>query len=211
MLPVGYQLPAAIVLLIGGLLACFAGYRLFRVVLGIYGFILGAVLTTSILGDANTFTLVVAAIVGGLVGAVLMVAAYFVGVGLIGAGLAALALDWGWSAVRQTDPPTVVLVIVAVLGALLALSVVRYVVIVGTAIGGSWTTILGALGLAAARGPGRGAAAAGASNVWVLYPFDGLPTEWWLYVTWIVLALAGIVVQLMTTTKLGARKSKKTV
>ena len=39
-LPATYQLPAAGILVLGGLLACFAGYRLFRVVLGVYGFII---------------------------------------------------------------------------------------------------------------------------------------------------------------------------
>ena len=34
MLPHAYELPAAILLLLGGALACFAGYRLFRIVLG---------------------------------------------------------------------------------------------------------------------------------------------------------------------------------
>ena len=41
MLPASYQLPAAIVLLVGGIVACFFGYRLFRIVLAIFGFILG--------------------------------------------------------------------------------------------------------------------------------------------------------------------------
>ena len=38
MLPATFQTPAAIILVLGGLLACFAGYRLFRIVLAIYGF-----------------------------------------------------------------------------------------------------------------------------------------------------------------------------
>ena len=46
MLPASFQLPAAIVLLVGGVISCFAGYRVFRIVLGIYGFILGALLTS---------------------------------------------------------------------------------------------------------------------------------------------------------------------
>ena len=42
MLPATYQMPAAIVLLLGGVVACFFGYRLFRIVLAIFGFIIGA-------------------------------------------------------------------------------------------------------------------------------------------------------------------------
>lgn len=206
MLPIAYATPAAVVLLVGGLLSCFAGYRLFRVVLGLYGFILGAAVTTSMMGASSTFALVVAAIVGGLVGAILMVAAYFVGVGLIGAGLAVLVLDSIWQAVRHADPPTVVLVIVAVLGALVALSVVRYVVIFGTAIAGSWTAVLGALALAGDRGVGQ-ATTAGA---WVLYPLGPVPRQWWFYAAWIVLAFVGAVVQLSTTSKLAGAKRAKT-
>jgi hypothetical protein len=205
MLPVAYATPAAVVFVVGGLLACFAGYRLFRVVLGLYGFMIGAAVTVSMMGQASTFTLVVAAIVGGLVGALLMVAAYFVGVGLIGAGLAALALTSGWHTMRHVDPPVVLLVIVAVVGALLALSVVRYVVVLGTAIGGSWTTIVGALALAAHRAPGR----AGANGVWSAYPLEPLPNQWWVYAAWVVLAIVGAGIQLSTTNKLGTKKMKK--
>ena len=50
MLPASYAAPTAAILAVGGLLACFAGYRLFRLVLGIYGFILGAMVTTSFMG-----------------------------------------------------------------------------------------------------------------------------------------------------------------
>ena len=205
MLPVAYATPVAVILLVGGLLACFAGYRLFRVVLGIYGFMFGAAMTISYMGQVNAFALIAAAVVGGLVGAVLMVAAYFIGVGLVGAGLVALALESGWQAVRHREPPVVLLVIVAVLGALLALSVVRYVVVFGTALGGSWTAILGGLSLGAGRIAGRLAAPGGPS----LYPLEPAPNRWWFYVAWIVLALVGAFVQLSTTTKLAAKKVRK--
>ena len=189
----------------GGLLACFAGYRLFRLVLGLFGFLLGAMITTSIYGESSTWTLVVAAIVGGLVGAVLMITAYFVGVGLVGAGLAALALHLGWRLIGG-DPPTVVLVIVCVVGALGALSVARYVVVFGTALAGSWTMIVGA---AAMMGDKVALAAASARDVWVVYPLDPLPGRWWVVPVWALTALAGVVVQLATTTKTARRKAPK--
>ncbi|MBI4263501.1 MAG: hypothetical protein HY657_03915, partial [Acidobacteria bacterium] len=50
MLPAVYQLPAAVVLLAGGIVSCFFGYRLFRIVLAIFGFILGALAASSIFG-----------------------------------------------------------------------------------------------------------------------------------------------------------------
>jgi len=54
MLPHGYELPAALLILLGGTLACFAGYRLFRVVLALYGFIFGALIASSMMGITNT-------------------------------------------------------------------------------------------------------------------------------------------------------------
>ena len=59
MLPATFELPAAIVLILGGAVACFAGYRLFRVVLALYGFILGAMLASSVMGISNSVAMVV--------------------------------------------------------------------------------------------------------------------------------------------------------
>jgi hypothetical protein len=206
MLPATYATPAAVVLAIGGFLACFAGYRLFRLVLGIYGLILGAFITTSMMGTSNMWALAVAAVVGGLVGAVLMIAAYFIGVGLIGAGLAALALNLGWRFIGG-EPPTVVLVIACVLGALGALSVVRLVVIFGTAIAGSWTLIVGVVALLGNR---LALDAAGAGDVWVFYPLHPMPDRWWYTVLWVAIAGIGVVVQLATTGKGGGKRAVAT-
>ena len=89
MLPQMYELPAAIALVIGGTVACFAGYRLFRIVLAIDGFIAGAWLASSTMGSGNTAGMLMAATVGGIIGAVVLFFAYFVGIALAGAGLGA--------------------------------------------------------------------------------------------------------------------------
>src|SRR5580765_6434220 len=107
MLPQTFQLPAAIVLVISGAVACFAGYRLFRLVLAIYGFILGAMLASSVMGISNTAGMIAAAIIGGAVGALILVFAYFVGIALVGAGLGALVAHVGWGYMRTGDPPAV--------------------------------------------------------------------------------------------------------
>lgn len=207
MLPLTYATPAAVVLLIGGVITCFAGYRLFRIVLGFFGFIVGIMIGTSLVGSGSTWTMIMAALVGGIVGAVLMVAAYFVGVGLIGAGLAVLGLHVIWAQVGAGgDPNTVVTVVVAVLGALLALSIVRYVAIFGTAIAGSWTAIVGGMAL---MGDPKALVAASAGDVWLLYPWQPARGGMWVWALWILMALAGIIVQLSTTTKMAAKKAPK--
>ena len=198
---------AAIIFALGGVFSCFAGYRLFRFVLGLNGFIAGVFVTTSIMGPGSSkFAIVLAAIVGGVLGAVLMVAAYFVGVGLIGAALSALILNAGWHALgRPGDPPVVVLVLVCVLGALAALSVQRYVIIIGTALSGAWMMLLGILALV---GDDAARRATTATDVQILYPLNPLPGRWWLTLVWFGLAVAGAITQLATTSKTGKVKPK---
>ena len=53
MLPLSVQVPASVVLLAGGLMACFGGYRLFRFVLGVYGFIVGGLIGLTLEGTGG--------------------------------------------------------------------------------------------------------------------------------------------------------------
>ena len=205
MIPATYTTLAAVIFLVGGLLTCFAGFRLFRIVLALYGFFAGAMIGSHIPDPGNTWAVMMYGLVGGLVGAGIMVVAYFVGVGLIGAGLAALVLNLAWKMIGG-EPPTLVLVIVCVVGAVLALNVVRYVVVFGSAIAGSWTALVGGLAL---MGNPAALKAASAPGVWVVYPVEIIPHQWWVLAIWFITTIAGIVVQLSTTTKGGARKRKK--
>jgi hypothetical protein len=198
MLPHSYELPAAILLVLGGALSCFAGYRLFKVVLGIYGFILGALLASSAMGGSNTVGMIVAALVGGIAGALLLMFAYFIGIALVGAGLGALVAHVGWGYVGSGDPPAVVVILLAVLGSIGAMLLQRYVIIVATAFGGAWTVIVGALAIGGDRGAAR---AASASDVWILYPITPAPGQGWVPIAWVVLGLIGTGVQLGVTGK----------
>jgi hypothetical protein len=201
MLPASFQTPAAVILLVGGLLACFAGYRIFRTVLGIYGFILGALLATSIVGAEGTLWTIVAAVAGGVVGAALLIAAYFVGVALIGAGLGA-ALVNVVSAWIGGEPHVLVVIVAAIAGALGALSLQRYVIIGATAFGGAQTVVVGASAIMG----NRAAAEAAARTVYSVYPLDPLPATSMDAVAALVLGIAGVVVQLFITS--GKKKRK---
>src|SRR6476661_2346341 len=160
MLPYSYQPAAALLLVVGGAIACFAGYRLFRTVLGIYGFILGALMASSMMGSTNTVGMVIAAIVGGVVGAIVLTFAYFVGIALIGAGLGALVAHVAWTQFQATDPPAAVIIVLAILGAIGAMVLQRYIIIVGTALVGAWTLIVGGAALVGNGGAPRSNGAA---------------------------------------------------
>ena len=195
MLPHSYELPAALLLVVGGVVACFAGYRLFKAVLGIYGFILGAMMASSMMGVTNTTGMIVAALVGGIAGALVLMFAYFVGIALVGAGLGAFVAHVAWSWGRAGDPPAIAVIVLSVIGSIGAMLLQRYVIIVSTAFGGAWTMIVGgvaAMGDRAARG------AAGA-DVWILYPLQPAPGQRWVSIAWLVMGVVGTAVQLGKT------------
>jgi len=197
MLPHSYQLPAAVLLVLGGALACFAGQRLFRTVLALYGFLFGAAFASSMMAATNTTGMVIAALVGGVVGALVLVFAYFVGIAVVGAGLGAMVAHVGWGYVKPGDPPLVALAILAVLGAVAAMILQRYVIIVATAFGGAWTVIVGGFAVAGERGMVRRPPVA--SDVWILYPTSPAPGNRWIPLAWVALGLLGTVVQLGIT------------
>jgi hypothetical protein len=196
MLPHSYELPAALLLVLGGALSCFAGYRLFKVVLGIYGFILGAMIGSSMMAASNTTGMVLAALAGGVVGALLLMFAYFIGIGLVGAGLGALVAHVGWGYVGTGDPPAIAVVVLAIVGAIGAMVLQRYVIIVATAFGGAWTIIVGAVAAATDRAAAR---AASTVDVWILYPMTPAPGRAWVPIAWVLLGLVGAGVQLGVT------------
>ena len=199
MLPVAFQVPAAIILVVGGVLSCFAGYRIFRIVLGIYGFILGALLASSAIGTEQGFWMIVAAVVGGIVGALILVFAYFVGVALVGAGMGAFFANVIWAGFER-EPHVFIVILFAIAGALGALALQRHVIIAATAFGGSWTTIVGATALAGKRVAADATTLAN-SDVWLAYPLDPAPGQRWVLFAWLALGFAGVIVQLTVTAK----------
>jgi hypothetical protein len=197
MLPASLQTPAALVLLAGGVVSCFAGYRAFRVVLGIYGFIIGALFASSAMGTEHTVWMIGGALVGGVVGALILIAAYFIGVALLGAGVGALAATLIWASFGH-EPGALVVILFAVVGALAALALQRYVIIGGTALAGAWTMIVGALALAGNRLPIDTAPRSGA---WLIYPMNPAPGNYWILAVLVALWITGVIVQLGLTAK----------
>ena len=193
MLPAAYQLPAAIVLILSGAVACFFGHRLFRIVLLIFGFLIGAFAASSIFGMSDTTPMLIAAAVGGILGALILRAAYFVGVALVGAAIGATVINLVFSALHKGEPGLWVVVLAAVAGAVGAVYLQRYVIIVGTAFLGAWTILVGAMALVGDR---AAMAAAVAGDAWVIYPLDPAPGRKWVPIVWVVVGLVGSAVQL---------------
>jgi hypothetical protein len=203
MLPASFQIPAAIILVGGGLLACFAGYRLFRLVLGIFGAIAGALVATSLVGSESTLWLIGAILIGAIAGALIFVFAYFAGVALLGAGFGAMAAHLVWLAIGG-EPGLIAVILFSIAGALVALWLERYVIIVATALVGAQMAVVGAVALLTEQARADAASRA----VYRVYPLDPLPaTEWDLY-AWMALALAGLIVQLGFTADGKVRRTR---
>jgi hypothetical protein len=203
-IPQPYQPLMLGLMVVSGLIAWAAGYRLFRLVLTLNGFIFGAWVTTAMFGASDRTMLVLAALAGGLVGALIMFFGYFVGVALVGAGIGALAVHMLWSRMG-TDPHPIVVILAAVAGAASAMALQRYVIIVATAFAGAWTLLVCAL-----TALNRGRSLPSAPEVWILYPLDPAPSRRLVVVAWALLGLAGIFIQLRFTgsIKTGLNKAK---
>jgi hypothetical protein len=192
LIPQPYHLPAIAFLILGGAIAWCAGYRLFRLVLTLYGFIIGALVGSSIVGPSDTTLMIFGALGGGAVGALVMFFGFFVGVALVGAGIGALGVHLIWSRIG-TDPHPFVVILAAIAGAAAAMALQRYVIIVATSFGGAWTMLVAGLALSdrmenLAR-----------PDVWVVYPLNPTPRHLMVLAAWAALGAIGLFIQLRFT------------
>src|SRR4029450_8459327 len=102
---------------------------------------------------------------------------------LIGAGVGALLVNLIWASLGR-EPHIVIVILFAIAGALAALALQRYVIIVATGFGGAGTTIVGALAL---MGDKLAVEAAARNNVWLAYPMNPAPGQRWVIASWLLL------------------------
>jgi len=193
LIPATYQFPVLVLIVLGGLISWAAGYRLFRFVLTLFGFYIGALAATAVLGSGDRTLLIFAALGGGAVGALIMFFGYFVGVALVGAGGGALLVHMIWSRVGS-DPHAFVVILAAVAGAATAMVLQRYVIIIATAFAGGWTMLWGAMHLIDSTGE-----IARRPQVWMVYPLDLSPGRRWIVAAWAAIGLLGVFAQLRFT------------
>lgn len=202
-MPAAVHLPAAIILLAGGLVACLLGYRLFRVLVAVCGFLGGLSVGALLIEGVETWAAAILLVASGLVGTALCLAVYLAGVSLLGAAMAALAVHLIWPGFSTNAQPWVIFS-VCLAGAIAAMLLRRYVIIIGTSFGGAWGALVG--GMALAGHPAAVAAASG--DVWRVYPMAPARGQMWFAVGWLALAVAAILVQLSSTSRARAPKSR---
>lgn len=174
-----------------GLIECFFGYRILRFLLGVLGFIAGAVIFGSMgyeLSGGSELISIAAGIAGGLAGAFITYTLYIVGVFAIGAALGFMTASYVFG-ILNADPISIVLIASAAFGGILAAVLQKPMLILATAFGGSY-------------------AAVASISYLILRNFDPLDPEFLntlgedqLYrmaIIWFGLGVFGFVVQLMT-------------
>jgi hypothetical protein len=134
----------AILSIVVGVIVCFWGYRLFKAVLGIAGFIAGAVLFYYFGAHytANNVVLVILAIFGGLIGASLAMAFYYVGIFLLGA-LAGWQIGFLIASAFNFELVVIIPIIAAIMAGILACLFQKPVIIISTALIGAWSVVTG--------------------------------------------------------------------
>ncbi|MEW6143971.1 MAG: DUF4203 domain-containing protein [Thermodesulfobacteriota bacterium] len=128
-----------------GLIECFFGYRILRFLLGVLGFIAGAVIFGSLgyeLTDGSEIVSIIAGIAGGIAGAFIMYTLYIVGVFAIGAALGFMTASYVFG-ILNTDTIHVVLIASALVGGILAAVLQKPMIIIATAFGGAYAAVTG--------------------------------------------------------------------
>ena len=188
-------LAGCVVTILVGLVECFLGYRLFKLMLALVGFVVGAIgaggAAYAATGGEGPAALI-AGLIGGIFGAVLAVVFYFVGIFLLGA---ALGFVVGATAAASAGDQTALIAggVLAVLAGILALVVQKFLIILSTAFGGAWSAALGVFGLAHGRR---------ALMRIVQHPDTMTGGRYTAYVVaWVVLGIVGILVQYGVTAR----------
>lgn len=145
--PVALKLFPLITILLG-LLICFFGYRIFRLVLAIVGFITGAMFVAGIgftLTEGNDILVIlIAGISGGLIAAVLLLFLYSAGVFLLGAIFGILVFS-GILLFIGTNSSPLLYIFPAILGGMMTLFFQKFMLILTTSILGAWIVVISTL------------------------------------------------------------------
>ncbi len=183
MTPLAWRL----LLLFGGLFVCFRGYSTFRFALGFTSFLVGAYGVVShhaLLPPEPAWLAPVLALVAGILAAVLVLAAYRIGVFLLGAAsFILIALEFPAALPVEPSRRLLVLCLIGVAGGLLSRFVERAVVSAATALLGALMVVSAAVGT-------------GNTSLPAIRTVGDLPADSLFLGAWVGLAVFGFLSQL---------------
>lgn len=170
--------------IIFGVLSCFFGYKIFKFIVGVCGFVIGAlagiILISASNGDASGPAVIVTAIVGGIIGAFLAVKLYFIGIFFIGAlfgGLTGYTLTLG----NNSDNSGVLILVLAIIAGILAVIIKKFMIILSTSVSGAQSISM--------------------AIVILMYVLSGKENDSLYNILWIILAIVGFCYQYSSNKK----------
>jgi len=185
---------SAIIALVLGAVLCFLGYRIFKSFVMVYGFIIGAGLGAALarqIAPDSTLIMVLAALIAGLIGAVLLRFLYWLAIFIIGAAAGAVLAQVIGSMFGQTTPLLLVIVAAVIVG-VLAVVFQRLAIILITAFSGAWAAVSGVVSPLT----GQAISLTGAFTLPDVELASG--TQVIVLVAWLVLGIVGAVYQFRT-------------
>lgn len=168
-----------------GLIACFSGYKIFKSLLGLSGFLAGGVLAASYCDSLyhQSAITIVSGLVAGLICGGLVMAVYHIGIFISGA-FGGIILACYFS---SNHPETSTLLILAIICGVLALAFEKFMLIALTGFGGALCAVTGAASL---LGMSQTAGTLDLATAEQLAYSTTRQTVW--MVLWIVLGIAGM-------------------
>ncbi len=137
-----YKAALIVVFLVIGLVQCFYGYKFFKLIMAIMGFIIGLPIGFAIGGllGRDPVVAIVSAIVGGLVFSELAILFYYLSIFIVGAITGALGF-FLLAQLFQMHPDVAVFILFGLIGGIIALYFQKFVIILGTSLGGAYYVI----------------------------------------------------------------------
>lgn len=205
----------ALVAIVIGAIACFFGYRVYRILFAVLGFAFGALLGLALAGslalapDQQTIVRIILGVLGGIVGASLAWFLNMVFIFLLGAGIGAL-VGSGIALAANADNTVqlIIIVVLAIVVGIIAVALQKPFIIVATAFGGAQLIVSGVAQLLSG----------GVTSV-VFNPLSVLergvlqsmaPVSILMVVSWLVLGIVGIFVQYKISAKVVKPDDKST-
>jgi len=182
-----------------GLVNCFFGHRIFKIVLGIAGFAVGMSIGAGVgaqMGEGQQVWVLVGSLIGGLAGSLLIIWLHVVGVFLAGAALGAIVGGAAATAMKvQGLTALAVVVVPALLLGVVALMLQKLLIIVATSFGGASIAVVGALQVIKKEGPLRLANDPQAMQAYLRV--EGATVAG----AWLILGFVGVLVQYLFTAR----------
>jgi hypothetical protein len=134
-----------VLMVIGGVILLFAGWRIYDFIIIIAGFLIGASIAASLVASSSTLVMLLVILIGGFIGAALSVVVYQIAVFLIGLYIGVLLTQGIATALALTPVSPIVLLIGGIIGGVIAIGLSFELLVLLSALAGAQmlTTALG--------------------------------------------------------------------